>query len=37
MFTETFPVFATETIWDAFLPTTALPKFTLEGVTWIAA
>jgi len=31
------PVFATETFWEIFLPTTALPKLTLAGFTWMAA
>ena len=28
---------ATETAWETFLPTTALPKLTLAGFTWMAA
>lgn len=37
MLTEMFPVFATETVWETFWPTTVLPKLRLLGVTWIAA
>ena len=35
--TEIFPVFATVTVCETFLPTTVLPKLRLPGVTWIAA
>ena len=37
MLTGMLPVFATETAWETFLPTTALPKLTLAGFTWMAA
>jgi len=37
MLAEIFPVFATERVWETFLPTTVLPKLMLPGVTWIAA
>lgn len=37
MLTGMLPVFATETFWEIFLPTTALPKLTLAGFTWMAA
>src|SRR5712664_1748658 len=37
MLTGMLPVFATDTFWEIFLPTTALPKLTLAGFTWMAA
>jgi hypothetical protein len=37
MLTDMLPMFATETVWETFLPTTALPKLTLAGFTWMAA
>ncbi len=37
MLTGMLPVFATDTFWEIFLPTKALPKLTLAGFTWMAA
>ena len=37
MLTGMLPVFATETFWETFLPTMALPKLMLAGFVWMAA
>ena len=37
MLTGAVPVFTTEAFCEIFLPTTALPKLTLVGFTWMAA